>query len=220
MADSKDIQPYPFQFDPSQWSNKFSPFAGRALPWPSQYAGTPTDAYGRPIQSYLDAQQAAAAQPQQAAPVTLNTSPVGANSYGLAPAFVAANPTKTPAQLAGMMDSYRNPSGGLTYGQTNQLLNLARGGGSNQGAAQQAAPAGPDMSAAYLNALANPGKIQTPGATVAQAAPPSNQSGVLQQFLQNWKPTQGAGNYSNSGFFNGLNRLYGAGNTGGGTGDM
>ena len=73
-------------------------------------------------------------------------------------------------------------------------------------AAQQANPY--DMNQAYLDALANPGKVTTPGATVAQSAPPSNQSGVLQQFLANWKnqgsPTQGAGNYNNSGFFNAL----------------
>ena len=43
-----------------------------------------------------------------------------------------------------------------------------------------------------------------------QSAPPSNQSGVLQQFLANWNKgggqTQGAGNYNNSGFFNALQR--------------
>jgi hypothetical protein len=64
------------------------------------------------------------------------------------------------------------------------------------------------MSAAYLAALQNPGKVTTPGATVAQSAPPSAQSGVLQQFLQNWNQgggqTQGAGNYNNKGFFNAL----------------
>lgn len=79
---------------------------------------------------------------------------------------------------------------------------------------QQAAPAAApqtnpvDMSQAYLNALANPGKVKTPGATVPQANLPSNSSGVLQQFLNNWQGgggnTQGAGNYNNAGFFNAL----------------
>lgn len=65
-----------------------------------------------------------------------------------------------------------------------------------------------DMNQAYLDALANPGKVTTPGATVAQSAPPSNQSGVLNQFLANWnkggQQTQGAGNYNNRGFFDAL----------------
>jgi hypothetical protein len=61
------------------------------------------------------------------------------------------------------------------------------------------------MNAAYLQALANPGKVTTPGATVAQSAPPSGQSGVLQQFLQNWKPGNNpAGNYNPSLFPNAL----------------
>ena len=76
---------------------------------------------------------------------------------------------------------------------------------------QQAAPAAAaqtnpyDMGQAYLQALQNPGHVTTPGATVAQAAPPSNQSGVLQQFMQNWGGnSKGAGNYDNSGFINSL----------------
>lgn len=76
---------------------------------------------------------------------------------------------------------------------------------------QQAAPAAAaqtnpyDMGQAYLQALQNPGHVTTPGATVAQAAPPSNQSGVLQQFMQNWGGnSKGAGNYDNSGFVNSL----------------
>ena len=64
------------------------------------------------------------------------------------------------------------------------------------------------MGQAYLQALQNPGHVSTPGANVPQAAPPSNQSGVLQQFLSNWQNgggnTQGAGNYNNAGMFNAL----------------
>ena len=69
-----------------------------------------------------------------------------------------------------------------------------------------AAPTNPyDMNQAYLTALANPGHVTTPGATVAQSTPPSAQSGVLQQFLQNWGGnSKGAGNYDNSGFINAL----------------
>ena len=40
---------------------------------------------------------------------------------------------------------------------------------------------------------------------MAQSAPPSQQSNVLQNFLANWNGnTKGAGNYDNSGFFGGL----------------
>ena len=84
-------------------------------------------------------------------------------------------------------------------------------GGPETGQPQQAAaaPTNPyDMNQAYLDALSNPGHVTTPGATVPQSAPPSNQSGVLQQFLANWNKgggqTKGAGNYDNSGFFKAL----------------
>lgn len=60
----------------------------------------------------------------------------------------------------------------------------------------------------YLGRLSNPGPVTTPGATVAQAPPPSAQSSVMQAFLNNWKakgaPTQGAGNYNNQGFYDAL----------------
>jgi hypothetical protein len=73
-------------------------------------------------------------------------------------------------------------------------------------AAQPAAQQNPyDMNQAYLTALSNPGHVTTPGATVPQAAPPSAQSGVLQQFMQNWKPgANPAGNYDPSLFVNAL----------------
>ena len=48
-------------FDPSQFSNKYSPYAGVALPFMGAYNGGatgPTDAHGNPIQSYQDTQAA------------------------------------------------------------------------------------------------------------------------------------------------------------------
>jgi hypothetical protein len=251
---SNDIPAYPAMFDPSQLKNPYSPFAGKALPWPSQYAGMPTDAMGRPIQSYLDAQTAAQA-PQQAPPVSLNSVPAAAQSspfpqsmpgagapVGGAPIaqpfgglnreqWNALTPQQRSAaqgpmlqyQAAGAMmpsggnqfvASGNNPSGSNPQAQTAVALSDSAMSDWNrmqnqpQAAPQAAAPAGPDMSQAYLNALANPGKVTTPGATVPQSPAPSNQSGVLQQFLQNWKAgggqTQGAGNYNNAGFFNAL----------------
>ena len=96
------------------------------------------------------------------------------------------------------------PSNYVATGQNYTIM--PKQGGASQAAPQAAAPQNPyDMNRAYLTALANPGHVTTPGATVAQAAPPSNQSGVLQQFLANWGGnSKGAGNYDNSGFINSL----------------
>ena len=44
MADDTSNKPYPFQFDPSQWTNPYSNFYGKALPFPPSYAGTPNNA--------------------------------------------------------------------------------------------------------------------------------------------------------------------------------
>jgi len=213
MADS-NIQPYPLQFDSSQWLNKFSPLSGQSIPFPAQYRGTPTDAHGRPIQSYLDAQAAhdawSAPPATQAPPVTLNTSPY--------PSLATMNSLQRTNALAGLQPSgqaYPTSSGG-TFG-ADALLNrqfAAFGSGTpaQSTAAPQAAAAAPtnpiDMNQAYLDALSNPGHVTTPGANVPQSPLPSNQSGVLQQFLANWQKgggqTRGAGNYDNSGFFKAL----------------
>jgi hypothetical protein len=220
---SSDIQQYPFQFDPSQWANKYSPYAGVALPWPSSYAGVPTDAHGNPIQSYLDAQSAAAAPPPtQAPPVSLNSTPaaatVGSGTPGWQPMGVGGAVGWNPGAGAQQPGRYvmTNPGGQYTGGAAGDQAVSQRAGTmapaqyqyipapQQQRAPQAAAPAGPDMSQAYLAALSNPGHVTTPGATVAQAPTPTGQSGVLQQFLANWKPTTGAGNYNNQGFYNAL----------------
>lgn len=208
MADDTANKAYPFQFDPSQFVNKYSSFAGQSLnPYMGQYYGGPTgptDAHGNPIGSYQTAQAAHdawnAANPAPAAPMapstTLNSTP---------------QPGVIPFQHATMPD-------GMPYGQTNLGRGVTgtswQGPGGGQAPQQPAAPAAApqtnpiDMGQAYLNALSNPGHVSTPGATVPQAPSPSNQSGVLQQFLNNWQQgggnTQGAGNYNNAGFFNAL----------------
>jgi hypothetical protein len=60
--------------------------------------------------------------------------------------------------------------------------------------APQAAPAANPAgltSQQYLQLRANPGYIQTPGATVPQSQTSYQPgSGVLQAFLQNWQPAQ------------------------------
>ena len=215
MADNNQIPAYPFMFDQSQWSNKYSPFAGKAIPFPAQYRGTPTDALGRPIQSYLDTQaQHDAWRPTPAAPVTLNSNPNSnpnpnwaiqnamLNSMGQKASQVttpggASNDPQTASNVIAMRGMLGPDPNSNNTGQTGSIIPGHPIG------AQQAQPAAApqtnpyDMNQAYLDALANPGKVTTPGATVPQSAPPSNQSGVLQQFLQNWKPgINPAGNYN------------------------
>jgi hypothetical protein len=222
MADDTANKPYPFQFDPSQFSNKYSPYAGVALPFMGGYNGGatgPTDAHGNPIQSYQDTQKlhdawaAANPTPAMAPSTTLNSNPTHGVG-GLQPGqWDGSNGLAT-----GAPSSFQHATGsdGMPYGQTS----LGRGvvgtswqgpGGGQMPQQQQAAPAAAaqtnpyDMGQAYLQALQSPGHVTTPGATVAQAAPPSNQSGVLQQFMQNWGGnSKGAGNYDNSGFINSL----------------
>ena len=232
MADNNDIKPYPFNFDPSQWSNKYSPYAGKAIPFPSQYRGTPTDAHGNPIQSYVDTQKAhdawAAANPAPApvaAPTTINSIPqflpVGLEQGG----GNAHNYDQTAGQLTGggyqvnpayaiqqmqQQGSQVAPPGSSPGTQALYGRNFGAFYGGQQPQPQQAPPAAApsnpyDMNQAYLDALSSPGHVATPGATVAQAAPPSANSGVLQQFLANWGGnSKGAGNYDNSGFINSL----------------
>ena len=222
MADDTANKPYPFQFDPSQFSNKYSPYAGVALPFMGAYNGGatgPTDAHGNPIQSYQDTQKlhdawaAANPTPAMAPSTTLNSNPTHGVG-GLQPGqWDGSNGLAT-----GAPSSFQHATGsdGMPYGQTSLGRGVVgtswQGPGGGQMPQQQAAPAAAaapqnpyDMGQAYLQALQSPGHVTTPGATVAQAAPPSNQSGVLQQFMQNWGGnSKGAGNYDNSGFVNSL----------------
>ena len=168
------------------------------------YRGAPTDAAGNPIASFTQAQQQHdawnAANPAPAAPAagtTLNSTP---------------QPGVIPFQHATMPD-------GMPYGQTS----LGRGvtgtswqgpGGGTTPQQTQAAPAPAaqqnpiDMRQAYLDALSNPGKVTTPGASVPQASPLGSPS-VMNSFLaaNPGGGGAGAGGYNNSGFFNTLNKL-------------
>ena len=73
MADSNNIPQYPYNFDPSQLSNKYSLFNGQPYPFPPTYdsgnSAGPTDAQGNPIQSYLNWKSA------NPAGMTLNNTP-------------------------------------------------------------------------------------------------------------------------------------------------
>ena len=84
MADDTANKAYPYMFDPSQYKNTYSPYAGVALPFMGGYSGGttgPTDAHGKPIQSYQDSQaaynawNAANPTPAMAPATTLNSSP-------------------------------------------------------------------------------------------------------------------------------------------------
>ena len=218
--------PYPYGsgFSLDQYSNPYSLYSGQALPWPSQYGGTPTNALGQPIQSYLQAQ--AAAQPAPVAPaagMTLNSSP-GARSmpggiYGAAGGPAAG--IQQAQQLLTGQGAYGNANQNQAAGlaalmglDPSQLNGMGGGGSAPAPAAPQAAAPAFDSRAAALQALANPGHVTTPGANVPYNQGAVSQGpGVLQQFLQNWQaggaPTKGAGNYNNAAFFNALQKKWG-----------
>ena len=203
-------------FSPDQWLNQYSLFSNKALPWPSSYAGAPTDAMGNPIQSYTDANNAAqsnyqaqlaqynAGQGQQQTPGTTLNSVPGASTggTGLDDVLGAMGMTQFGQQMAAKGISQRDIAG---------LIGLP--GVQNIGAPQQAAPAGPappappNMWQATLSALANPGKVTTPGANVP--AGPSSQpgAGVNNAFLGQAQGKPGM----NQNFLSALAALQGAG---------
>lgn len=210
-SDSSSItQPNAYSpFATSQWTNPYSAFYGKALPWPSSYAGTPTNAMGQPIQppqgmtlNSTPAQPQAAAQPQ--GPMTLQ------QLYGSTPGSSAMNPSGNGALFAANWGGMMGPSGMMQ-------MDAAQRGNSgmgmpplSNGSAQAAAGAGgaaapPNNWQQTLGMLANPGHVATPGATVPQAqSSTAVQPGVLQNFLANWQPQQsGAG----SGFTQNFNSI-------------
>ena len=79
MADLSNVQfdpqnPYAL-FSPDQWSNQFSLFNDKPLPWPSSYAGYPTDAMGNPIGGGPQQQTAAPAAGSSTPGMTINSTP-------------------------------------------------------------------------------------------------------------------------------------------------
>jgi hypothetical protein len=195
------------------------------------FRGPATDARGNVIQSYADAQTAHDAWNQaHPAPAQGTTLTTPSQTFGLQPSDLAGPSALNPsgnlavgmADWGGMMspqarDLYRNsqfqnPGGGYT---NPGLVTTAAGLGAGAGpgaAGKVAAPAAQtnpvDMRQAYLDALANPGHVTTPGATVQPSAPLGTPS-VMESFLANNKgsSTPGAGGYSNEGFFSTLNKL-------------
>ena len=200
--------------------NPYTQYKG-ALPMPG-YMGTPTDAQGNPIQSYLDAQAAHDAwRPTQAAPAqgtTLNSNPnwmvqnamldsMGRKASQVTTPGGASNDPQTASDVIGMRGMLGpNPNGDNT-GQTGSIIPGAASAA--PAAASQTNPF--DMRQAYLTALSNPGHVTTPGATVPIKQPLGTPS-VLQSFLAN-NPGGGAttpGGYTNKPFFATLNNLQGS----------
>ena len=187
MADTPTFQSNPYgSFDPSQWLNPYSNYYGKALPWPSSYAGTPTNAQGQPIAPPPGMTlNSTPAQPQSAAASGGNPNPVGSplNPMGNWAALAPQNPNaQTPQAQANY--AYDLGLGGSIDPATRQA---AMGG---QAAAAPQASAPPNNWQQTLSMLANPGHVTTPGATVPQAAATGGQPtpGVLQNFLANWQP--------------------------------
>jgi hypothetical protein len=176
MASTPTFQPNPYaNFDPSQWSNPYSQFAGKALPWPSSYAGTPNNALGQPI-----------APPQG---MTLNQTPSqpqappGAQSAGFNAAAQAAFLEGGAGGNSYLAALGYGPGGSIKPGSQAAMY-----GGQQQGAPAASAPNNWQNT---LSMLANPGQVTTPGATVPQAASSATPGpGVLQSFLANWQPQQ------------------------------
>ena len=188
----------------------------------TSYAGTPTDALGKPIQAQpgMTLNQTPA-QPQAAAPSSsgVNFGPLtglnyrGADgslqTYGGAGAQPGSYVMTNPGGIGGgNAHNYDQMAGQNIPAQYQYMPAQQSGAGA---ASAPAAPQGGTPANSYQNALqllSNPGHVTTPGATVPQSSPVSQQPSVLTQFLANGQPQgPGAGGYSNQGFFDTLNKL-------------
>jgi hypothetical protein len=232
-------------FDPTQWSNQFSNYNNQALPWPSQYVGTPSNAMGQPIQppmgTTLNSQPAAAAPAAAAqsssSPFANVQIPRGQNT-ALAQPFGGLDKSQwdalTPQQRGPAQAAMQNYQAGLSMAPSDPFVAshnnpsgfnpqsagagamMANGiNGWNQMLSQPQAAAPPAAAPqgqntmglnSALSMLANPGHVDTPGATVPQSSAYQPQNSVLQQFLQNWQPAQSG---PGSGFQQGFARALG-----------
>ena len=191
------------------------------------YRGPATDAMGRPIQSFVDAQAQHDAWDQaHPAPqgTTLNSAP-GLEAQGsqgramqdagygdwamLDPTMAQANrPNPTAGAGSVGATSGWNPSNPASKYPTAGPM---AGGGSNQANSGQSGPSQTnpiDMRQAYLDALSNPGNPKMGGATVPQSQPLGSPN-VMDAFLAQHSGGSKAGNYDNSEFFNTLKNLRG-----------
>ena len=220
MGDSSNVQFNPQDpdalFSPDQWTNAYSQFSGKALPWPSSYTGYPMDALGNPITPQAgsgipnypqwQANQAAAPAAAPSPPgTTINSMPAQSQTdtgTGLDDVLGAMGMTQFGQQMADKGISQRDIAGLIGLPGVQNIMGP-------QQAAPAAPPAAPSNNLTYpqvLSLLANPGKVTTPGANVpasATSAQPS--SGALQSFMQNFKPAQsGPGSQFQNSFANTL----------------
>ena len=217
----------PWMFDPSQKSNQFSLFNNQRLPYPPTYSGVPTDAMGNPIQSFVDWQKAnpagttinqTPAQPAQAAQPNAQWAFNNAllNSMGRA-ATAQGGPSQQMSDVIGMraqnnaaygMNPGGNPATGGVWG---NYGGQGSGPTGTPSAAQGQAGPPPNNWQAALNALANPGRVTTPGVPLSSISGGAGGTafqpagGVNQAFLSQ----AGAGQGMNANFLSALRAIQG-----------
>ena len=201
-----ELMANPWMLDPTQKSNQFSLYNNKALPWPPTYNGAPTDAMGRPIQSFLDWQKAnpggttlnsTPAQPAQAPqPQTMRVP----NPLAGQPIYGGANPGS-----GGWGSVYQGMQPQYLTGQTTpqpQAPSGAQQGGGQGGGGMGAAP---NNWGAAIAALANPGNPADAGRERAAPDRATNQRWRQQAFLQQ----AGQGQGMNQGFLSALAAIQG-----------
>lgn len=177
----------PYMFDPTQKSNQFSRFNDKALPFPPTYNGVPTDAMGRPIQSFVNWQQA------NPGGVSLNATPATPQpapqpqQQPMVDSMRAYNAALSSGQGQNAADATRASNQPPYFGRMPQAAPNAINGVGNTGAAQQAG-APPNNWQAALGALSNPGNPQTMGASVPLQTGYQPSGGVNQAFLNQAGP--------------------------------
>lgn len=160
-------------------TNPYSPFPTGPFPFPPSYAGVPTDAFGRPIQTY-QAPQPVYTPPSGPQGTTLNSMP-------------AANPVDRWNQGMAAMAGYTGgdpQQAALLSAQLGLGPMYYSGGGQQQPTGSPGSPGGwstPNNWYAALQALSDPtgGQgVQTPGATVPLQQGYQPSGGVNAAFLQ------------------------------------
>ncbi len=179
------------------------------------YYGTPTDARGNPIQSFVDAQAQHdawdKANPAPPPGKTLNSPP---DMMAMRNAALTGQPGAALAYGANFAPAGSPPGIQQMYGQNFAAFTPQQNwtGNTQPAAAAPAAASNPvDMRQAYLDALSNPGKVTTPGAVMQPGTTPTgpaSQPSVLDAFLAA-HPSGGTASqsYTNQPFFNTLAQL-------------
>ena len=197
----------PWMFDPTQKSNQFSLYNNQRIPFPPTYSGAPVNAAtGQPIQSFQQWQQA------NPGGVSLNATPAQPpqtqqpDMMALRNAALTGQPGAAMAYGANFAPQGSPPGIQQMYGQNFAAFTPQQNwqGNATPAAAPQAS-APPNNWQAALNALANPGKVSTPGATVPLATGYQPAGGVNQAFLNQ----AGAGQGMNTNFLSALRAIQG-----------